>query len=227
MLNKVDCQALRVRASALDSVMAKAVSGRSISAGAVTYAKDWYIKELTGKNKLDFGNKYTRKGHARELEAIELVADCLGEFSLEKNEKHYEDEHFTGTPDVVTSEYVLDIKSPWSVFTFPWLEKRADSEYIAQVQCYMALTGLSRACVAYVLADASDDEIQQEAFKLARSRQVEVDEALWDEVAQNMTYSNFAPCDRVKLFWIDYDPDYIQKARERVQAMRDYLSNTI
>lgn len=224
MLNKVNCQALRVRASALDSVMAKATGGRTIPTGAMTYAKEWYVKQLTGKARLDFGNKYTRKGHARELEAIEVVTDCLGEFGLEKNKQAYRDDYFTGTPDVVMPDYILDIKSPWDVFTFPWLEQTAPSEYIAQVQCYMALTGRKRACIAYVLADATEDEIQAEAYKLARSRGVEIDEALWNEVEQNMTYSNLFPCDRVKLFWVDHDPDYIARARERVQAMRDYLA---
>ena len=61
------------------------------------------------------------KGLIVEDNSIDLIAEVLGYGMLFKNEQYFEDDHLTGTPDIIIpkKDTVIDAKSSWDIFTFP------------------------------------------------------------------------------------------------------------
>jgi len=108
----------KIRASAAGTLMANAKGSDKMGETAKTYVKTWYLEQLYNRRK-EFTSKQTTRGNLSEQEGIDLVANELGYFVLDKNTAFFEDDYFTGTPDVITSDTVIDIKSSWDCFTFP------------------------------------------------------------------------------------------------------------
>jgi hypothetical protein len=64
--------------------------------------------------------------------------------------------YLTGLPDIITDEAIIDIKTSWSLETFPALEEDADS-YEWQVRGYMYLFNKPKALVVFCMIDTDDD----------------------------------------------------------------------
>ena len=171
-----------------------------LSQTTISYLKEWYLQELYGiENEID--SKYLKKGIELEDEAINAVIEWLNLPFVLKNEESFEDDVFTGTPDLILEDEVIDIKCSWDVFTFPILESEIPTaDYFYQLQVYMHLTGKRKARLVYVLLDtpASLD---------------------W----RGITYEGVPTELRVKTFSVDYDESVIEKLTERVADSREYL----
>lgn len=110
--------------------------------------------------KLD--NKYVNKGNAVEDDSIELLNDAEFE-SYTKNDKRravIESGHrwLTGECDIDTGTEIIDIKSSWSLDTFPAYKDDAEKKtreagYIEQLRGYMYLWNRDRARVVYCIVD--------------------------------------------------------------------------
>lgn len=189
----------KLRASA-SGKLATAPRNKSetLSETAKSYLKEWKIENLYGvKNQIQ--NKYIERGLADEDLSINKAIELLNlPFTL-KNEKQYEDDYFTGTPDLIIDNYVLDIKTSWSCFTFPIFESKiTKNDYYYQLQVYMHLLDVSKAKLVYVLLD-------------------------------NELINHFYPQEsqRVKVFDIDYDQKVIEDLKEKVKEARIYLNNLL
>lgn len=128
-----------------------------LPAGAISYLKEWYAEQLFNDGE-EIYSKYTDKGNMCEAEAIDMIAENLGYCFLDKNEEHLSNSFLTGTPDIITENYVLDAKCPFNGKTF--LEActgKLNNDYWWQMQGYMALTGLMVAKVCYCLIDTPED----------------------------------------------------------------------
>lgn len=170
----------------------------TLSETTKSYLKEWLIERMYGvKNQIT--SKYTERGLNDEDEAINVAINDLDlPFSL-KNEAKFENDYFTGTPDLIIEDCVYDIKCSWSCFTFPILENDLpNKDYLYQLQVYMALTGLKKAKLVYVLLD-------------------------------NEAINHFYPsdCKRVKVFEIDFDQSIIDMLIERVKEARIYLNSLV
>src|SRR5690606_38324505 len=98
-----------------------------------------WIKEVFDREKYDTVNKYTNKGIACESDSLDLVQKVTGEAYF-KNQKQYENEWIIGTPDVVNSENVIDIKTSFNIWSFANAdEKYAQKSYFYQLLGYMWL----------------------------------------------------------------------------------------
>lgn len=107
-------------------------------------------------------NKYVNKGNAVESDAINLLNDAEFE-SFEKNEARRAailDGHrwLTGECDIDSGSEIIDIKSSWSLGTFPAYQEDADkkareSGYIDQVRGYMYLWDRNAGRVCYCIVD--------------------------------------------------------------------------
>ena len=102
-----------------------------------------------------------------EESAIERVANYYG-CDLEKNEINLENEFFTGTYDAKNLERVIDTKVPFDAFTFPFFVEKPDTDYYAQLQIYMELTGLKKASLCYCLENGSDEQIERLSWQIAK-----------------------------------------------------------
>ncbi len=200
----------------------------SLPEGAKTYLRGWAKKQLYKRTR-EITTKYFAKGITVEDQAIDMLADYLGEFILVKNETSYEDEHMKGTPDVICKPRKgIEVKSPWDFFTFPAFEYEIPNHaYWWQCQGYMALTGLPLFQLCYVLCDMPYDQIAQEAKSRSWKMGLmgEVSDELYEEIEAQLTYSDIPIDQRIKIFDIHRDDKAIQQIRDRVEQCRTFLGN--
>lgn len=191
----------KARASAAGKLMVMPRSkSETISETAKTYLQEWLKEKIYGLKK-EISNKFIEKGNDCEDEAIDFAIDVLNlPFAL-KNEKYFENEYFTGTPDLIISDTVIDIKNSWDCWTFPLFENECPNrDYFAQLQVYMNLTGLKKAKLVYVLMNTPET---------------------WNSL--EIDYSHVPSKYRVKSFDIDYNPEFIETLKEKVVEARKYI----
>jgi len=133
-----------------DELIAKQNTAPELTAGGKTYIEG-LVKEKIYGYKDFFTSKYTEKGNLCEDEAISLLNMYRGTL-YEKNQQNLKNDFISGTPDIITSNKIIDIKCPWSKKTFPIFENEAHNiDYEWQMRGYMMLTGIEEAEVVYCL----------------------------------------------------------------------------
>ena len=134
-----------------------------LSQTTITDVEDWLKSEIYGKVKT-IESKYFDKGNLCEGDAIEFVSMYFPDLPLLiKNEKNYESDYITGTPDLILSDEIIDIKCPWDAYTFPLFETELpEKNYYWQLQAYMSLTGITKGRIIYVLMDTPLELIEKE-----------------------------------------------------------------
>ncbi|MGD1837834.1 MAG: hypothetical protein ACPKPY_07225, partial [Nitrososphaeraceae archaeon] len=153
----------KIRCSAIGGIMTKPRKKEDIvSAGSKTYCKKWLTEQIYNR-KEEFTSDYIEKGNIMEDNAIDFISDYLGYDSLIKNEEYFENEHMTGTPDVITENEIIEVKNSWNCFTFPLLEDEVPNKgYYYQIQGYMYLTGIHKAKLIYTLMDTPEHLIEKQ-----------------------------------------------------------------
>lgn len=170
-----------------------------------TYLQEWTKEQIYGVRK-EIKSKYLEKGTVMEGEAIEKAIEWANLPFVIKNEQHFEDEFFTGTPDVIGGDFIVDAKCSWDCFSFPLFETDVpEKNYYAQLQVYMHLTGKNHAKLVYVLLNTPEY-------------------ITWEKPHD---YSAIDPKYRVKVFEFDYDAGFIQELQQRVLNARDYINNQL
>jgi len=189
----------KLRASAAGTLIPNG-KGYLISVGGKTYLKEWVISQLYGVEK-QIKNKYLVKGIQFEDQAIDFTVKMLSIDFAMKNEKRFEDDYFTGEPDMIMDDLIIDIKNSWDCFTFPLFELDIpNSDYFYQLQVYMHLTGKRKAKLVYVLLDTPATN--------------------WDEGIMYQVPDEL----RIKTFDIEYDPTVIESLINKVIEARQYIS---
>lgn len=134
---------------------------QSLSAGAKTYCEQ-IAKEFVYGYESTVTSKYLEKGLMVEEQAIELYNEVKFT-SLTKNKERRENDWITGEPDLVRSDRIVDIKSSWSLDTFPVTSMAGrDSGYEWQGRAYMWLFDKPAFDLAYCLVNTPDDLIGYE-----------------------------------------------------------------
>lgn len=193
----------KIRASAGGKIMTNPRSkSELISKTTISYVHDWLKESIYGVKK-DFTSKYTEKGTLLEDEGIDKAITWLDLPLVLKNETRFEDEYFTGSPDLILEDEIIDIKLPWDAFTFPLFEDELpEKDYFYQVQIYMHLTGKKKARVVFLLLNTPE------------------------EIAKWETHHDYSavPIDkRWKAYPVEYDPAVIADLQERVGNIREYI----
>lgn len=217
----------KIRASGAGQIMTNPRSkSETLSKTTQTYCQDWVKEQLYNRRK-EFTSKYTDKGIIVEDNSIDTYAEFKGIPMLLKNEKYYEDDFFTGTPDIVLPKLVVDIKSSWNAFTFPLFETEVESNYFLQAQIYMHLTGVHKFELAYILSDTPQLQIEREAFWHCQRTGYEYSEAILSEFKAKMTYTDVSVNLRIKTYQIEYDEAKIVELIERVKLCRQYITELL
>jgi hypothetical protein len=119
-----------------------------------------YIKQLAKENFYGYTSKVEtkqmRKGTEYEMESIALVNSVWFGSNFVKNNLRETQGYLTGHPDIITDDSIIDIKTSWSLETFPALPEDADS-YEWQVRGYMHLFNKPTAFVIFCMIDTDDD----------------------------------------------------------------------
>lgn len=168
-----------------------------------TYCQEWLKEQIYGTRKQIY-SKYMDKGIQLEMSAIAFVENYYNYDFLIKNERHFESDFLTGTPDIILHDCIRDTKCSWDCFTFPLFDSEVDKNYYWQMQGYMALTGRNVAYVDYVLLD-TPEELDMNAA----------------------SYSDIDLKYRIKTFEIKRDNNAILSIYERVKECRNYINQLI
>lgn len=146
----------KMRASAVGNIMAKPrAKDEELSEGAKTYLER-YAKEFVYDFQSFHGSKATRKGTEVEPVSIDLYNHVFFK-NYQKNTERRTVGLLTGEPDLVTDDTIIDIKSSWSLSTFPATAKEAHNTlYEWQVRAYCYLFDKQYAEVAFCLVDTPD-----------------------------------------------------------------------
>lgn len=198
--------------------------------GAKSFCKKWIKKKMFNR-KEDWKAIVVEKGLQVEPMAIELVGAIYGIDGIFKNEDFFDNEYMQGSPDVLTSEVVRDIKSSWDLFTFPMFDDElTKKEYWWQLQGYMILTGLRKAALDYVLIDTPMPLVLLDLRKLYYQAGGVAEEWTFEKyefLFPNYRFDDIPPKMRVKTFTFEFDswvPDQIQS---RVILCRDYIDSLL
>lgn len=193
----------RHRASQSGLLLTNGKDDLKLGASMITYLKKWYAEQKSGvRDEID--SKYFRKGNMCEDEAIDICAERFGLGILEKNIVHFNDEHFNGTPDVITDEFVIDTKCSWDYVTFlDAITSPINKDYEAQLQVYMHLLGLKKAKLVYVMLDTPAEA----------------------NYGNDIFYSHMPINERFYAFDLEYDPTMIEQMQNKVNNCRTFLND--
>jgi len=214
---------LKIRASQVGKIMTSSRSkGDVLSKTAKSYLEQLAKEELLGV-RTEFSSKYTDKGNIVEDDSIALVEKVGGFGFLYKNEEYFSNDYVTGTPDVLTDEVLLDVKSSWNVDTFPMFDYVLNNkDYYYQLQAYMWLTGKTESYLCYCLVDTPKFIIKAEVRKLHKPRYSDI-KAIILKHKFNADTEKY----RVKSFKVELDLEVIEQIKERIEACREYYNNLI
>ena len=220
-------QDFKIRCSSIGKIMTDPRSkSEALSETTKTYCRQWLTEKVYGR-RIDVTSKQMDKGTTMEGVAIDFAANIVEPSALWfKNEERFSDQCMAGTPDVLTDTHVFDIKCPWSFSTFPLFETELpNKDYFWQLQGYMALTGRQSAAILYVLTDAPEHILNDEARKLSYQRGLGGDTTeTIEEVRHLLTYPDVAETLKFKRFDVARDDAAIEKIRDRVEACRGYIA---
>ena len=154
---------------------------------------------------------------------------------LKANQESFEDEFFSGTPDLILPDEVIDIKNSWSSDTFPlFADEITNNLYRTQLQVYMHLTKKPKARLVYVLSNTPNylvvEDIKWRTLDLRKNGNTLDDEELAELAQETMAkhnYDNIETKYRIKTFCLDYDPLAIEELQSRVEGAREYLKTII
>jgi hypothetical protein len=193
----------RHRASQSGLLLTNGKDELKLGASMITYLKKWYAEQKSGvRDEID--SKYFRKGNMCEDEAIDICAERFGLGILEKNIVHFNDEHFNGTPDVITDEFVIDTKCSWDYVTFlDAITSPINKDYEAQLQVYMHLTGIKKAKLVYVLLDTPAEA----------------------NYGNDIFYSHMPINERFYSFDLKYDSAMIEQMQNKVNNCKIFLKD--
>lgn len=197
---------------------------------AMSYCKTWLKEQLYSRH-CEFRSKYTEKGHIVEDESIDFIGEQLGLGFLLKNDRQFENDYFTGEPDVIPPniDLVIDAKNSWSWEAFPILESEIPtSDYYWQLQGYMNLTDRHHSKLVYVLSDTPQHLIEREARRYCYDNGFEeLDIDIYNKFLADMTYPNIPKELKIKSFDIERNDEDIAIAQKKVIECREYIETLI
>ena len=147
---------MKIRSSALGKIMTNSrKKSETLSATCKTYIKELVKEDLFGyKSTID--SKYLTKGIDMEDTSIDLYNEVHGTLYL-KNTERLENEFITGECDINAEDKIIDIKTSWSLETFPASPEDVNNkDYEWQLRAYMWLYDKPKAELAYCMVSTPD-----------------------------------------------------------------------
>lgn len=221
---RTDFTDYKFRCSALGKLMVNPRSkSETLSKTTMTYLQQLHKEEVFGKCK-EISSKHMDKGVEVEEASITLLTDVTGMLFV-KNKERRSNDFICGTPDN-TQKIIRDIKSSWSMDTFPIYETDIpNKDYYWQLQGYMELWGFDSSELCYCLVDTPEhlimDEIRRWTWK---NNFIECTPEAEEEIRNNMTFSDIPKEFRVKRFIVKRDREAMEQLEQRIKDCREYMN---
>ena len=153
---------MKFRASSLGKLMTSSrTKGEALSQTAKSY-----IIQLAKENfygyRTELNNKYVLKGLEQEQDSIDLLNAVRFEKYV-KNQERASNEYLTGCCDIITDDLILDLKTSWSLDTFPATsyELKDLNDYEWQGRAYMYLYDRPTFELCYVMVSTHPEFLSQ------------------------------------------------------------------
>jgi len=149
---------MKFRASSLGKLMTSSrTKGEALSQTAKSYIIQ-KAKEDFFKYRSEVNSKYITKGLAQEQDSIDLL-NLVRLEDYKKNEDRVENEWLSGCCDIITDTSIIDIKTSWSLDTFPATsyELKDLSDYEWQGRAYMWLYDMPSFELCYVMVTTAPE----------------------------------------------------------------------
>jgi 5-methylcytosine-specific restriction endonuclease McrBC regulatory subunit McrC len=149
------------------------------------------------------------KGKDWEEKSIALVNDVRGTLYV-KNTERFENEFLTGEPDIIEDDMIIDIKTPWSLETWPATpDEGVNKDYMWQLFAYCWLLDKPQAELIYCMIDTDDTLLNE-----------------WDNRFIHKV-SHIDPAKRITVLRYAMLDEYIDQMREKLTACNEYYSQYI
>jgi hypothetical protein len=149
---------MKFRASSLGKLMTSSrTKGEALSQTAKSYIIQ-KAKEDFFEYRSELNSKYITKGLAQEQDSINLL-NLVRLEDYKKNEERVENEWLSGCCDIITDTSIIDIKTSWSLDTFPatTYELKDLSDYEWQGRAYMWLYDMPSFELCYVMVTTAPE----------------------------------------------------------------------
>lgn len=169
------------------------------------------IKDLVKESVFGVRKKITSKAIEKGIRCEDASIDLLNSVLFESYVKHVGrvfNDYITGECDILTDTSVRDIKTSWSIDTFPMFEDDMGNDYEWQMRGYMWLYNRDCAIVDYCLVDTPEDLIGYEQRELH-------------------IVSHINPIHRVRSIAYNRDAQKEQLIIDKVTAAREYYNELI
>ena len=195
-----------------------------LSLTAKTMIEAMWLKNTFGYREIVTTDAMT-KGLRLEQESMALAQTVLGGAFRSKNRETFKNDFIIGTPDIILTDYVEDIKTCYNLRTF--FEAEPTKLYLTQAQCYMALTGRKSYRLIYCLVPNADDAIIKEcervAWQYGRDYENEDYIAHCSQIKANNDCIAKIPIEqRVKVFEFEHDAEMVAKIYGQIEKARVY-----
>lgn len=153
---------MKFRASQLGKIMTSSkTKGEALGQTAKSYIIEQAKQDFYGY-RTQLMNKYVLKGLEQEQDSIDLLNAVRFE-NYKKYEHRAENEWLTGSCDIITEDIIIDIKSSWSLDTFPATsyEMKDLNDYEWQGRAYMWLYDRPRFELCYVMVSTHPELLSQ------------------------------------------------------------------
>lgn len=204
-----------------------AMQNPSLSATAQDYILETWLRNEFGYNE-EVVTDEMLKGQVCEQDSMALVSELMGGFRM-KCKKRKTDAWFTGHCDVLHKEAVEDIKTCWSLKTFVKTTSYPEL-YYAQGQVYMHLYKKDVFRLFYCLVDTPPEMVTSLQKRLWYKYQCDDNSPEYkfaaDCVERNHSIASKLPAqERVRMFEIERNQDYIDELKARVERARTYYNS--
>ena len=190
-----------------EALMLSKLLDRSLPAGAKTYCES-LVKQLMYGYEDEVTSKYMTKGIMVEDCSIQLINDVFFT-AYQKNTERKWNDWLTGECDIFAGTKIIDVKSSWSVQTFPASQSAAkDVGYEWQGRAYMMLWDVDQFEVIHCLVNTPEELIGYE-----------------NEKFHIVDYIN--PELRVTRVCYERDKSLEDKIKQRVEDCREYMAGLI
>jgi len=153
---------MKFRASQLGKLMTSSrTKGEALSQTAKSYIIQ-QAKEDFFVYRAELNSKYIIKGLTQEQDSINLL-NLVRLEDYKKNEERVENEWLSGCCDIITDTSIIDIKTSWSLDTFPatTYELKDLSDYEWQGRAYMWLYDMPSFELCYVMVTTAPENMSE------------------------------------------------------------------
>jgi hypothetical protein len=195
-----------IHPSSISKIMPDAKDKKEVlSVGAKTYLKS-IAKQLMYGFYEDVDVKYVRKGNACENDSIALL-NTVYFANYKKHIGRVDSDLMSGECDILHDDHVRDIKTAWSLATFPCIKEDAhDKDYEYQLRAYMHLYDRPKAYLDFCMVSTPEEFRKYEQASLH-----EVD--------------HIDPRLRVTTICYERDFDIERKMLEKCRAAQEYVES--